>query len=204
MSATRQQSNTRFLFHFTALFQQQLFPHTRNPKSHLSPGCSPRSVTMWHHSRLRWLCTTVLSFHQFPAPFLIPCITTILAQRVCMVWHFPLKRMENIFLICPVAPISSGPVQLNADLDQASSLSDSYNNSREQQCLPSLGAKPKKDHHYAFPLTSYLRSLLLKLWNLYSPATFLNRMKLTTEGPNTMRWERECLSPWRTQHAFQQ
>lgn len=143
MAATRQYSNTRFLFYFTAFFQQQLFPHTRNLKSHLSPGCSPRSVTMWHHSHVRWLCMTVLSFHQFPAPFLIPCITTILTQSLCMVWHFPSKRMENIFQICPVASINSGTVQLNADLDYASSLSLTHtttpvNSSVSQVSVPNL------------------------------------------------------------------
>lgn len=50
-------------FYFTAFFQLQLLPHTCNMKSHLSPGYSPRTVTMWHHSRdCAWLCCYFISF----------------------------------------------------------------------------------------------------------------------------------------------
>lgn len=97
-------------FYFTVFFfsQQQLLPHTCNTKSHLSPGYSPRTMTVWQHAR--WLCMTVLLFHHFQAPSFIPCVTTILTQWLCTVWQFPSKRMENILQICSVAPIRSGSV----------------------------------------------------------------------------------------------
>lgn len=146
MSASRQFSNTRFLFSFSPFFfppsnSSYFLTHaTRGVTCH--QGVFARTVTVWHHSHVRWLCVTVLLLQQIPAPF----PQTMHERRshtkwVCTVWHFPSKRMENILQICPVAAISSGTVQLNADLNHASSFRLTHTtSSREHQCLPSLRA----------------------------------------------------------------
>ena len=90
--------------------------------------------------------------------------------------------MENILQFCPVAPIRSGTVQLNADQNHASSLSDSHNSYHKQQCLPSLRSKPKNDHYYLFPLTSYLRSLLLKALEFIFIIHFLDPHEIKHSG----------------------
>lgn len=121
-----QQQGSRIFF---SPHRYNCISHTYNVmNSHLSPGYSLKTVTRWHHLHVMCMCMTVLLFHHiFPAPFLIPQITFILAEWASMVWHFPCKRAVNL-----LADLCSGSVQLNADLNCASSLwSDSCNSSRE-------------------------------------------------------------------------
>lgn len=124
MPASKQFSNSRFLFSFTAFFffQQQLLSHTCNMRSHLSPGYL---LGPWQCDIIRvscdcaWLCCY---FNRFLLLFL----HTMHEQHShtsefapCDI--FQVRGWKNILQICPVAAIGSGTVQLNADLNHASS-----------------------------------------------------------------------------------
>lgn len=156
-----------FFFSYSFFPPNSNYYHTRN----VSPGYSPSSVKVWHHSHLRWSCVTGLLFRQtFPAPFLIPHMTTILTQWARTVWNFPCQRMGNLFADFSSGFFGSGSVQLNADLNHACSLDLTHTAAPNNSSVSHVSVlKPK-------PLASYLGSLVLKHWNLHSPVTLLNHV----------------------------